>query len=304
MNSISYVIPHFESIEKLKKLLNSIVLLNNDEIIIVDDCSSDEIYQKVKDLEVSGKIKVLSTLVNGGAGKARNIGVSHATNEWLLFADSDDFFVEGYYNSLKTYLDSKSYDVVYFSPISMVESFNKSVRSNRHEYYEYLIDNYSEDNLFSINDLKYKMVVPWSKLIRKEYVHTNHILFDEVKVSNDVMFSAKLGYYTDKITVEKNNIYCCVETNNSMTANVSFSSIKKRQKIFITYYNFLKDKLTKEEFRHINLTGLSFLVLGVRNNYTLKELWNIYFDFKKNKITIINLSYLKNSYRRYITKKQ
>ena len=303
MNSISYVIPHFESIEKLKKLINSIVLLNNDEIIIVDDCSSEEIYQKVKDLEIIGKIKVLSTLVNGGAGKARNIGVSQATNEWLLFADSDDFFVEGYYNSLKPYLDSKNYDIVYFTPTSLVESFNKSVRSNRHEYYEYLINSYREDNPFSINDLKYKMVVPWSKLIRRRYVDTNHIQFDEVKVSNDVMFSTKLGYYTNKITVEKNNIYCCVETNDSMTSNVSFSSIKNRQKVFIKYFNFLKDKLTKEEFKHINLTGLSFLVLGIRNNYSLKELWNIYFDFKKNNIAIINFSYLKNSYRRYAAKK-
>lgn len=304
MNNISYIIPHYNNVNGLKRLLKSIQLNTGDEIIIVDDCSDCEQIEALKTLE-SKEIKIYSTEVNGGAGKARNIGLSKSKNSWILFADSDDFFVKGYNKKISEFIIQNNFDVIYFSPTSIVESINKSVRSNRHEYYEFLIRNFKHGNVYSLNEVKYKMVVPWSKLISKEFIEKNSIQFDEVMLSNDVMFSAKVGFYAERVCVKKEIIYCCVETDNSLTANVSFSSTKSRQKIFIDYYIFLSSSLNKKEFKNLNLTGLSFIMLGIRNKYNYKQIINIYKEFKTNQIPIVNYHYIKNFlYRRLKVKER
>ena len=77
----------------IESVLNQTV--DVDEIIIVDDGSSDDSVKKVKDFSREndiGVIKVFSK-VNGGASSARNFGMLNASNEIIAFLDSDDEWV-------------------------------------------------------------------------------------------------------------------------------------------------------------------------------------------------------------------
>ncbi|MCF8218606.1 MAG: glycosyltransferase [Bacteroidales bacterium] len=64
------------------------------EMLIVDDCSSDDTVQVVKDL--SGKdprIRLFALEENVGAAEARNIAFRHAKGQYIAFLDSDDLWV-------------------------------------------------------------------------------------------------------------------------------------------------------------------------------------------------------------------
>lgn len=291
MKSISYIIPHYENVEGLSRLIDSIDLKDSDEIIIVDDCSSDNIYNKISKLE-NEKIRVYKTPTNSGAGKARNIGMQKAKNKWLLFADSDDYYVKNYYTKIEPYLFSEDLDIIYFSPTSKIESKNNSVRGERHEYYEYLVKCYLRKPSIYENDLKYKMIVPWSKLVKRELVEINDIKFDEIAVSNDVMFAAKISKCSQRIDASDKVIYCCTENNESMTSDVSFNKTIQRIKVFTEYFHFLEKQLPKNEFKSLNLNGLSFILLGVRNNYSFFNMKQIFKILKRNNIPIITIRYI------------
>ncbi|MCM2138012.1 glycosyltransferase family 2 protein [Vagococcus fluvialis] len=302
MSSISYIIPHYDNYTGLKKLLKSIELCENDEIIVVDDCSPLEIYNQIKNLLKEYKFTLLRSESNKGAGHARNIGIEKSISEWIIFADADDIFIEGYSSILEKYLNN-NFDIVYFSPTSKKVSTNNSVIGNRHSFYSFLVNKYAESpTLKNKNNMIYKMVVPWSKLIRRDLIKNNSISFDVVEVSNDVMFSTKIGFYSDNVIATNESIYCCIEMENSLTADISFTKTMQRLIIFSNQYNFLRESLNKSEFQKLSITGFSYLYLAKKNDYSYSEKKEIKLFLKKNRIPIITVAYLFNRIQRLFNK--
>ena len=63
---------------------------NDYEIIIVDDCSTDYTFEKIKKYE-NELVSIYQTEKNSGtAGATRNIGIEHAKGDFLFFLDGDD----------------------------------------------------------------------------------------------------------------------------------------------------------------------------------------------------------------------
>lgn len=84
-NSFSLMDRYFESFRNQT--------YKNFEIIIVDDCSTDDSYKKAVDYAEKSElnIKVLKSDKNAGPGNARNIGMDVASGEWITFVDNDDW---------------------------------------------------------------------------------------------------------------------------------------------------------------------------------------------------------------------
>lgn len=301
MGNISYIIPHYENVKGLKKLIESIVLSVEDEIIVIDDCSRIETMSEIKKLQKKYNFLLIKSDVNKGAGHARNVGMKNSTSEWIIFADADDYFIDSYYKVLEDYRISTD-DIIYFTPTSTKISNNNSVRTSRHSYYEKLIFDYIDDNS-NENELLYRFVVPWSKMFNRKFLLDNSILFDEIFVSNDVMFSAKSGFYSNNIDATRNVIYCCTESDKSLTANASYESTEVRQDTFIRYTHFLKKNLSKSEFKNLDLVGFSFIVFSIRNNYKLNEIKKIFMRFKDEKVKVISIRYFINTFKRLMEEK-
>ncbi len=91
----SIVTPMYNSFSLMKRYFASLSqqTYKNFEVIIVDDCSSDDSYEELcKYAEVSPlTIRVFKTEKNGGPGIARNIGMDAARGEWITFIDNDDW---------------------------------------------------------------------------------------------------------------------------------------------------------------------------------------------------------------------
>jgi glycosyltransferase involved in cell wall biosynthesis len=66
---------------------------SNYEVVLVDDCSKDDSYEKLLEKSASHpNFKVVQPPKNGGPGPARNFGISNASGKYILFCDSDDIF--------------------------------------------------------------------------------------------------------------------------------------------------------------------------------------------------------------------
>jgi glycosyltransferase involved in cell wall biosynthesis len=88
---ISVVIPVFNRAHTIKRCLESILQQTKQvfEIIIVDDCSSDNLNEILLNFP-SEKIRLLKHDENKGSQAARNTGVKAAFGNWIAFQDSDD----------------------------------------------------------------------------------------------------------------------------------------------------------------------------------------------------------------------
>lgn len=87
--------PSYNSSEFIEESIIS--LLNQSyselELLITDDCSSDETVNIIRKYEEQdSRVKVFVLDKNAGAGVARNNSISHANGRFIAFCDSDDMW--------------------------------------------------------------------------------------------------------------------------------------------------------------------------------------------------------------------
>lgn len=105
---ITVAIPYYNSRKYLEQAVE--LLLESDfvsEIIVHDDCSTDEIYSH------HPKVKIYRNETNLGAFKNKYLAVSKASNEWVYLLDSDNYFFD---NSLDVVKSISPQRGTYYSP--------------------------------------------------------------------------------------------------------------------------------------------------------------------------------------------
>ena len=99
MIKISVVIPTYNRCDLLTPCILSVAaqdyfLANDFEIIVVDDCSTDNTERVVQSLSSALRnIRYIKCEVKRGANFARNLGVKLAEGDIIFFQDSDDFWL-------------------------------------------------------------------------------------------------------------------------------------------------------------------------------------------------------------------
>lgn len=118
MVQYSIIIPTYNSSKTIVRLLDSFKQTKNDfyEVIIVDDCSTDETISVVDEYKQSSEmtIRVISKEKNSGPGVSRNMGIKAASGEYICFMDSDDYVSNSYFSAINKGLDMGA-EVVYFN---------------------------------------------------------------------------------------------------------------------------------------------------------------------------------------------
>ncbi len=250
MSRLSIIIPHFNCPDHLKKLLDSVLKeegVRDVQIIVVDDNSTKETeaYEALKDA-YSGKVEFyINDLGIKGAGAARNVGLARADGEWILFADADDYFVSGWYGAVSDYFE-KDYSLIFFFPTSIMETTGEL--AERHVKTVSRIEDYLNGKKNADLVLRYNHIVPWGKLIRADIIKDNGIRFENVMYSNDVVFSAKLGFYAENMTADRRVIYCCTDIPDSLTKKYDESALSIRFEEHMKENLFLREHLPKNEY--------------------------------------------------------
>jgi glycosyltransferase involved in cell wall biosynthesis len=119
----SFVIPTFNRSEKVKRAINSVINQSNwadiAEIIIVDDGSTDHTESALQIFLKHDQISLIKHLNNQGVAKAKNTGIIHAKNKFVVLLDSDDLLIQGGLNYLKNLVLNKKHDVFFCGTITL-----------------------------------------------------------------------------------------------------------------------------------------------------------------------------------------
>ncbi|MBQ0027441.1 MAG: glycosyltransferase family 2 protein [Lachnospiraceae bacterium] len=269
----SIIIPHYNIPDMLSKLLDTIPNDEDIEVIVVDDKSTKELdaYSECKVRYAGRNISFYDNDTDKkGAGVCRNIGMSHASGSWLLFADSDDRFTDDFADIIRRDADGDE-DIIFYHPSSI--NIDTGKESDRHIDFCSILDRYVEDTCRKNElSLRYELVAPWSKLIRREMITKCGILFEDSKVANDVFFCAQIGRFAQKIAVKGDTIYVVTTREGSITTATDTKSFDVRLGVFIRTTKYIRSNISKEDYRLIKRNGSYFLHLCRVNNYGIGKI--------------------------------
>lgn len=136
--NITFAIPTFNSQKVIKESVKSIIETNfilGDEIILVDDCSTDNTRAIIKDLadHYSG-IRIIHHLINKGNGLAgENTAIEHAKNELIYVLDHDNVLAPNSIKPLKDYLLKCNADAASFQEVRYFK-YNDEPTNTTHKW--------------------------------------------------------------------------------------------------------------------------------------------------------------------------
>jgi glycosyltransferase involved in cell wall biosynthesis len=117
MQTVSVIMPCFNHSRFLCESVTSVLrqTYHNLELIIVDDCSSDDSWRLITSLAGNDpRIRPIRHERNQGVSRARNSGLRAARGEFIAFCDADDVWEFGKLTTQVALLDANpDYDVTY-----------------------------------------------------------------------------------------------------------------------------------------------------------------------------------------------
>lgn len=126
MAFFTVIIPLYNKESYVENTINSILnqTFTNYEVLIVNDCSTDDSVAKVKPF-LSEKIKLIAHSENKGLSATRNTGIQNANSDYITFLDADDLwkptFLETIHQLITDFPEAKifgtNYEEVYKNKI-------------------------------------------------------------------------------------------------------------------------------------------------------------------------------------------
>ena len=160
-------------------------------------------------------------------------------------------------------------------------------------------DKYLNDNIGNEDNLRYKMSGPVAKMIRSEMINKNKVKFDEVIASNDIMFSAKVGYFANNVYADNRIVYIATVRLGSLTKTQSKEMQYCRYQVQIRYNVFMK-KIGKPHIqKHVMSRILDALIY-----FGPKEFIKYLVIARKNRINIfLAFTHFRSSFVGWVKKK-
>ncbi|WP_288222083.1 glycosyltransferase family 2 protein [uncultured Clostridium sp.] len=215
---ISVVIPIYNVEKYLCKCIDSVInqTYKNIEVVLVNDGSPDNCFNICEEYrKLDKRIKVIHK-ENSGLSDARNKGLENTTGDYIIFLDSDDYWSDN--NALRelvNQINEVQADLIIFGYRKYYEDINKFGKEC------FKCDRSTLLN--SKNQLNYLMKhrcyesSSWNKVIRREILIDNNILFRKGVLCEDIEWSAKLAMNIKKYDYYQNNFLVYVQRKNSIT---------------------------------------------------------------------------------------
>lgn len=130
---LSLIICFYNAQNYLKRSIDSFYdYLNDDiEVVFVNDGSSDNSLQVIKDYNFETPIKVISLEHNQGTSIARDFGVKNSKGEIIVFLDADDEYIDNPFKYIIKEFEDEYVDVLYFRSIDDNEFEDEYINSGK-----------------------------------------------------------------------------------------------------------------------------------------------------------------------------
>lgn len=128
---VSIIMPSYNTAKFIGETIESVLkqTYQSWELIIVDDCSTDNTDEVVKKYLSDGRIKYLKNEKNSGAALTRNYALREAKGRWIAFLDSDDLWKEDKLEKQIAFMEDNGYSFSYTNYIEIDEESRPNGRS-------------------------------------------------------------------------------------------------------------------------------------------------------------------------------
>jgi succinoglycan biosynthesis protein ExoO len=181
------------------------------EILVIDDCSTDNTVEVVRALarEIPF-LRLLSTPANGGPSAARNLGLRAARADWVALLDADDAWKQGRLERLSEVASATSADFVadnlaLWDPVAEAQF--------KPAYYELpalqkqitLLDVFRADDNFNFSKASFSLMKP---ICRRKFLADHKLEYNEcLKVGEDFALLAESLFNGAKVILIKEAYY-------------------------------------------------------------------------------------------------
>lgn len=225
---ISIIVPVYNTAPWLAKCLDSICAQDyrNLEILCIDDGSTDNSAEILKEYAAKDtRIKVY-TQKNAGLSAARNTGLEHATGEWVTGVDSDDYLYPGIYEEVVRHC-REGINMVFFGVREENEqgkalpdrSYFSLPQSGDYELTPYLAERLN--------------VCFWSKLWRRSLLVEQSLHFPVGLVHEDEALFWTAAPYIQRISICPAVGYAYLQRNGSIMNQSGLTAFMRKQRCML-----------------------------------------------------------------------
>ena len=217
---LSVIVPVYNTSNYLEKCLDSLLSQDypNLEVIIVEDCSTDNSREVLEKYKAEEKIKIVYNKKNSGLSFSRNNGLKHATGKYIGYIDSDDYVDQNYYSKMMDKVINENADLVICDVKTVYEEDKNKEIINR-------CYNLKKDRLGFINTGLAASAC--NKVFKRELIEKYE--FSVGKVNEDLAVVLPAIVNANKVLYAENIYYYYIQRNGSIQ-NSRFS--EKRFDIF------------------------------------------------------------------------
>jgi len=222
---VSFILPVYNIEEEyLLKSIRSILgqTVTNIEVILIDDGSQGSCGIVCDSFARLDKRVISIHQDNRGVAASRNVGLDHASGEWICFVDPDDWVELTLVEKLLPVLDDTETDLICFDYIE--DSLSRS--DSHHLGFDKGLLTSDQLNKFRVsvlhklkvdnNFVNYLSEVLWNKMYKHSYIKEHYIRFvEKLKRGEDRVFNMMLLADVDKIVYVNECLYHYRITDNS-----------------------------------------------------------------------------------------
>lgn len=214
----SIVVPVYNAIAFVGDTIHNLLLQEvNKEILLINDGSTDDSLQLIKQYESKYDCIKVVDKKNGGVSSARNVGLNVAKGDYVIFVDSDDFIDDGLLERCEKILQRKGTDAVIFSYKYVYPgTFSKDVCFH-----------YKESGFYSLKEWLNEFYQLWcchilhcigTKVYLKSVIDQYNIRFNEsISYLEDISFALNyLSHITNIYYLDEPVYYYRIINNNSL----------------------------------------------------------------------------------------
>ncbi len=163
------------------------------EVLCVDDCSIDDTLEWLQEQKQKhSNLNIIQNTKNIRQGGARNNGIKHANGHYILFIDQDDYYHTNSLSKVIEHITKHDLDILICDSAYQLRDHESNQQQLNFKY---------TDITDGISFVKKNgwVFAPWRLCVRKDFLLSNNIKFEENVRIEDVDWAVKLLFYAKKV---------------------------------------------------------------------------------------------------------
>ncbi|MEG1311462.1 MAG: glycosyltransferase [Romboutsia sp.] len=296
---VSIVVPVYNVEDYICRCIDSLInqTFKEIEIIVINDGSFDKSSEILNEYASNYKMIKVIDQNNSGVSHCRNVGISVAIGEFIVFVDSDDWIDKDMIKIMYEKAKVENIDLVMCTYIREFGNYSKEKKFSIPQITMYEGEEVKLELLRKlVGPIGEELVNPeyldalgtvWAKMYKLSILKDNELEFVDLKIigsGEDTLFNIYAFNYINKAILINIPMYHYWKNNKDSITSRYIKNFKEKRKIYFEYIKkALKDNNLNEDFKKAlnNRIAISVLGMGIiecsdgNNISTLDKIKNI-----------------------------